>query len=214
MNAAHSGAYELLRDSGCICWIEGLNYHLKPECRLRFILYCAIESMGRKKFRLIARKNEKCALAKPVLTVSVPRSKLPVESIDGMSAQLSLALPPPWIAQAAGFEQADRRIILCQLDTTTLAPTLRHSITIRSNFTWLLSVHGKNISPQSCRVLAASPSLLNSVDRVVQLISLIEQSRICEGNSESKFLDVAKRRDGVFKDQSGKLYSIIAVMTA
>ena len=31
---------------------------------------------------------------------------------------------------------------------------------------------------------------------------------MCEGNSDSRFLDVTKRHDGVFMDHSGKSYMV------
>lgn len=163
-----------------------------------------IERMGRKKFRMVVRKNEERKRARPAeLKVSISKSTLPVESIDDLLAQL--AMPLPWIVQA---EAVHGKLIICQLDATTEPPTVRYSITIRENFTWLLSVHGNNVSPLSCHALAGFPDNLDSVAKVMQITSVVQHSRICVGNSDSRFLDVARRRDGVFKDHSGKADSV------
>ena len=47
--------------------------------------------------------------------------------------------------------------------------------------------------------------MLNSVEKVVQFVFTVEHCKVCEANSDEKFLEVAKRRDGIFKDQSGKI---------
>ena len=68
----------------------------------------------------------------------------------------------------------------------------------------LVSAFGYSVTPQSCHMLAGTPLILESAYKITQLISLIDNGRICEGNSDSKFLEVAKRRDGIFKNHSGK----------
>ena len=162
--------------------------------------------MGRKKFHLVVRKNERrrrAAAVKPELKVSVCRVKLPVKDVSHMSGQLLQSLPPQWIVQ-----NAERKIIICQLDATVEPPMLRYSITVRENFTWLFTAFGNSISPQSCRMLAGLSDRLNSVKKVMQVISIIGKCRLCAGNSESKFLEVAKRCDGIFKDHCGKHHTI------
>ncbi len=167
--------------------------------------------MGRRKFRLVVRKNgereKHAAVTATSLVVSIPRSKLPAQNLDSMKSQLSSCnvLPHSWITQAtAGIEAAASKIVLCCLETASETPVIRHSITIREDFTWLVSVYSHSVTPQSCHALAELPVRLDSVDKIKDVVSTIEHSRICDGNSESKFLDVAKRRDGVFKDHSGK----------
>ena len=46
---------------------------------------------------------------------------------------------------------------------------------------------------------------VRSVDKVTGLLHMIELSKICMGNSDIKFLKVAKCWDGLFKDRSGKI---------
>ena len=119
----------------------------------------------------------------------------------------SNALPQTWIVQAAvaeSPEETSTKIVVCCLETSRGNPVVKYSITLREDFTWLISAFGYSVTPQSCHLLAGTPLILESAYKTTQLISLIDHGRICEGNSDSKFLEVAKRRDGIFKNHSGK----------
>ena len=154
------------------------------------------------------RKNEerKKYATLTSLIVSVPTAKLPVQDLGTMVSQLktSNALPQTWIVQeaaAASPEETSTKIVVCCLETSRGNPVV---ITLREDFTWLVSAFGYSVTPQSCHLLAGTPLILESAYKITQLISLIDHGRICEGNSDSKFLEVAKRCDGIFKNHSGK----------
>ena len=178
--------------------------------------------MGRNKFHLVARKNQerkKYAATKPVcLEVSIPRAKLPFHNIASLDCQLRAlnALPPSWTL-STGSNEAGMTIVLCCLDACHEPPTIRYSITVRQDFTWLLNVMGKTVVPNSCRALSTTPLRLsgvvdnalqelrfNSVHELVQLTLVVETCKVCEGNLDDKFMEVAKRRDGVFKNSDGE----------
>ena len=164
--------------------------------------------MGRK-LRLTVRKIKeeyeiKKSGAAVSLPVSFPRTKLAAPSLSSLETQLLTfnALPHPWTLTSSVYDE-DRKVFLCCLETARQPPTLRYSITIQKDFTWLLSAFGRNVT-RSCHALLSTPDVLDSVDKVVQFLFTVQHCKVCEGNSDEKFLEVAKRRDGIFKDQSGK----------
>ena len=167
--------------------------------------------MGHRKFRMVARKNaEKKKREKPAqvssLVVSFSKSKLPAPDLFSLVTRLlSLrALPHTWTLTST-TDKACRKLILCSLDTSRDPPILRYSISIRGDFTWLVSVYGRTITHQSCCALTSVPEVLDSVDKVAHLLSTLDRCRVCEGNPEDKFLQVSQRREGIFKDHSGKV---------
>ena len=158
--------------------------------------------MGRKKFHLVVKKKEerKKYATLTSLIVSVPTAKL---HLGTMVSQL----PHTWIVQAevaASPKETSTKIVVCCLETSSGNPVVKYSITLREDFSWLVSAFGYGVTPQSCHLLASTPLILESAYKITQLISLIDHGTICEGNSDSKFLEVAKRRDGIFKNHSGK----------
>ena len=168
--------------------------------------------MGRNKFCLTARKNaerKRYAAATTTTTpliVSIPRVKLSVHDLASLQSQLSSALvSSPWtLTSVCTDEGRMQKIALCVIDTDREPPVLRLSITIREDFSWALGVYGQVADPELCRALSNVPSSVNCTDKVLQFTSLIEGCTICVGNSDDKFMEVANRRDGIFKDHSGK----------
>lgn len=172
--------------------------------------------MGREKFRLVARKNaerKKYAVATS-LVVSINRAKLPAPNLSLLETQLSTfdVLPSSWTVTISMDEEAGRKIFLCCLETGRETPIIKYSFTIRENFTWFLRVFANCVVPKFCCVLSNAPDVLDSIDKVMQIISIVEHCKICEGNSDDRFMEVAKRREGVFKNRSGKtkIYHYIA----
>jgi len=162
--------------------------------------------MGRK-LRLVARKNgerKRCAKMTPALTISITKALIPVPDINSLSSHLCKMLPSTW-SLSNGLKEEREKIILYSLETSGPNPILRYSITIQECFSWNMSAFGFTVSPQLCRVLSTTPDKLDNVHMVKQFISVIDCCKVCEGNSDETFMEVAKRRDDIFKDQSGKI---------
>ena len=159
--------------------------------------------MGRKKFRLITRKCE--SRKKHPCIVSISRTKLPLHDLAALEAQIRScgALSNSWTITTGVDSDGGNKLFLCFLETTREAPLLKYSITIKEDFSWNLIVFERSVNKRLCRALSSNGSLLNSVDKVAFLISTLTVCKLCAGNSEEKFLLVAKRRDGTFMDHSG-----------
>ena len=160
--------------------------------------------MGRKKFLLVVRKNRSRRANPYPLDVSIPKARLPAPDLSSLDNRLqSSTIGNSWRV-TTGFDEEGRKIVLYCLEMSRESPIIRSSITIRQNFTWQLSVFSIIITPRLCRALIGTPDCLDSVDKVIQMISLIEKCKIRQGNADDKFIEVAKRRDGIFKSHSGK----------
>jgi len=75
-----------------------------------------------------------------------------------------------------------RKVILCFLDACHEFPTVRYSIAVQEDFNWLLSVFCKNVTPEHCHALRNNLASLDSVNKVVRLVSLVDSCKVCEGN--------------------------------
>lgn len=169
--------------------------------------------MGRKKFRLITRKCE--SRKKHPCIVSISRAKLPLQDLAALEAQIrsSGVLPDSWTITTGVDSDGGHKLFLCFLETTREAPLLKYSITIKEDFSWNLIVFERSVNKRLCRALSSNGSQLNLVDKVVYLISTLKVCKLCTGNSDQKFLLVAKRRDGTFMDHSGNHYLASFVCT-
>lgn len=176
--------------------------------------------MGRRKFRLVSRKNAEkstvptsmeVSIPLPVinpmsLEITIPRAKLPVRDLSSLKTQLHQFLQTsPWTFTTANdAEGALTKLALCFLETGREPPVLRYSVSIQGDFTWTLGVFGRIVDPKLCHTLSGLPQLINSADRAVQFLSWTENCKVCVGNSDPKFMEVAERREGSFKDFNGK----------
>ena len=77
-------------------------------------------------------------------------------------------------------------------------------LTLNRQCTWTLSVGRSEINPQRCHLLTGIATKLQSVDDLLKLLSVLDASRICVGNADTKFEGLASQRKGSFSDQLGK----------
>ena len=85
-----------------------------------------------------------------------------------------------------------------QVSSTTCTTEQTFMLTIHPEFKWTLDVRGHRVDLERCPLLSEVPSQLNSVDSVVHLLSLLDHSKICQGNPDTKFLDISQRHKGNF----------------
>ena len=144
------------------------------------------------------------------LSLSFPLSvytTAPAPHVAALQSRLSAtrALPSTWVLA----EQVSTGIVLYRLtcQPVVLTPDLRFSLTIDKDFSWTLCVSSSIVPPQSCPVLTSMPSALTSVAEVAGLLHIVKSSTICTGNSDEKFMELATRRGGIFKNRSGKIWA-------
>lgn len=81
--------------------------------------------------------------------------------------------------------------------------SILYTITVATDCSWSLSVGYHHIDSANCHVLKSVPLKLHCVDHIVDFIKLLEQSKVCSGNAESKFMGLLEHHKGVFKNRSG-----------
>ena len=141
--------------------------------------------MGRTKSR-IGRNYEKLKRvgrpAKKYCTSTHPAETAPV-SVTALSDLTNSPLPSnQWTVQ----NHLPDNVIFCkmssQLSSDRQSLSVTHCLTISSDFSWTLSVHGMKVDPSVCPLIRKIPTKLNNKPTLQQLMSLLENSMICQTN--------------------------------
>ena len=86
---------------------------------------------------------------------------------------------------------------------TAYTCSIVYSISVAFDGTWVLSVGSDCIDIKRCQFLNSIPTILSSVDHVTSLLKLLDQSTLCSGNPDSKFINLIHQQKGVFKNYNG-----------
>lgn len=90
-------------------------------------------------------------------------------------------------------------IMLARLSTTGGSVVVSSSVTIQEGFTWFVHMQGRTLHN-----LQDSIDLnVTSASDVKRLIHYVDNSGICCGNSDEKFIKLIATRKGKFMDSSG-----------
>ncbi len=77
-------------------------------------------------------------------------------------------------------------------------PTVLYMVTISEDFTWNVR-RGENTVSKESDVIAGSPCSVQSVEGTDILVQL-DNCKLCNGNSDEKFIDLIAWREGKFMD--------------
>ena len=80
-----------------------------------------------------------------------------------------------------------------------------YAVVISHGLYWTVSLHGCNLDWHSCSLLDTLPETLTSVSAVCLLLVALRSFRVCEGNSDERFLKLSKLRHGRFMDALGNV---------
>ena len=187
--------------------------------------------MGRRKLRFDRHRNyerkmyavEKLPVSINISdTVMVFRVSLPLRFYSGYTTELlpdvmmlytrlstSAVLPAHWLS----FHDIEgNKLSLVKLSNSTeqgaeSALTVFLSVVVSADLSWSLTVHG-----QPCAVgvagdlLRFAPSKLCAVQHVLKVVRLLDQSQLCVGNPDAKYVPLIVHHKGSLKDSSGKLF--------
>ena len=78
-----------------------------------------------------------------------------------------------------------------------------YNIQIDLHLKWTLTAFGKHIEKDECSLISALPSKLSTVNNVIDLVTLIEEAKVCVGNPDKRFLCLTEKHARVLLDQSG-----------
>ena len=143
----------------------------------------------------------------PRLSDSLPQSSfttniaLSVQSL--LNRLLTIDLPPHWIDATEGSAPV-HQLTLCKLQQQQAAVpvSVLFTLAIDDSFKWSLTLVHRNIDGLRDGVLGATPPALRTVEHVLQLLATLDSSKICTGNPEQRFLEVA--------NASGEYTSVIS----
>ena len=72
--------------------------------------------------------------------------------------------------------------------------SVTHCLTINSDLSWTLSVHGMKIDAHVCPLLSRISTTLNSKSSLQQLLSLLDNSMVCPGHPDEQFMEMARAK--------------------
>ena len=75
------------------------------------------------------------------------------------------------------------------------------TLSISESFGWSLSYNDCSITRDSCSFLSDFPELINSVEILLQVLHKINNAKMCGGNPNQSFVQLAYK--GFFRNQSG-----------
>ena len=86
-------------------------------------------------------------------------------------------------------------IVLVKIkDISSNSPIITHSITVYSDLTWNLIVHGHQVS-STCSCLSSIPVVLN-MESLSSLISVINHASVCPGHPDEQFIAMLEAKKG------------------
>lgn len=131
-----------------------------------------------------------------VFPISLPRElylACPVSTLAVLKARLEeKPLLPHWFL--SGSTSA---LSLFKIDHQHGAVEATFTVCIDEHLQWSVNISSRNFTPLNNPALASIPPVLASVSSVMQLFALLDSCRMCMGNSEQKFLDVARHRGSI-----------------
>ena len=133
------------------------------------------------------------------LTVNIPLSSytsLPTHDSNRLRERLTNTaqlIPETWTLCRGSF-------ILTMVNAMC---NMLYTLSVALNCSWTLSVGPYQIDAQKCHLLHIVPLILTCVDHIVALMKLLDQSKLCQGNAEPKFVDLLHHHKGVLKNRNG-----------
>ena len=169
--------------------------------------------MGKRKLRFDQRKNyERKKNQAVALTISLPLSlykSLPTTSPITLFTRLRStgSLGNGWMTTDQPIDDpalsVSQSCVLYKMSLHRSLPFVLFTLTVNNDSTWTLMVCESQVKIEQSSLFSEVPHYLRSVDDVVGLLSMLNQSKFCIGNKDTKFLELATANGGVFKDKRG-----------
>ena len=82
-------------------------------------------------------------------------------------------------------------------------------LSVNSNGTWTLVVHGQQVLQSTCTPLRSFPSVLPDEATTFNLLNHISQLRVCPGQPDKHFVKLLQKRKGCIKSLDGSIVAFI-----
>ena len=131
-----------------------------------------------------------------VLTISLPRElymTCPVKTLPALKARLeTMSLPPQWfLLSASGLLS----IFKCQHQGRAVevfcTVNIDEQLLLECQYPW------QELTPVNSFTPAYLPSVLSSISCMSQILALLDSCRLCIGNSEKRYLEVARHQQSI-----------------
>ena len=106
----------------------------------------------------------------------------------------NVVLPAHWQCVSSQFCKVEEVDGLCMV-TASIAVDLVERC-------WIAHVHGTKI-PRTCKILSQYPSQITSALTLSKIIATIDNSILCPGNPDDKFVEMYDKKGGVVKGERG-----------
>ena len=117
-----------------------------------------------------------------------------------------VTLPSPaWSTQVPSSSDHLLTFVKVQEQSSSAQPlAISHTVTVHSNFTWTITVHGHLVTQEQCSAIFSMPVIANT-DDLAQLLAQLDQLRVCPGHPDQHFIAMANARKGKFTSSSGDI---------
>ncbi len=189
-----------------------LSVHRKNQERKKYDVTTLPISMDLTHIEVFQVSIPRHLVEAPRLSLSLPLSSFTTGDAPSIQSLLNrllrIELLPHWVT-ATESGPLIHQLTLCKLRQQQVADPVSviFTLAIGESFQWNLMFVHHNIDGLRDRVLAGTPPSLRTVHHVLQLLSRLDSSKICVGNPEERFLEVASHR--VEHTASGEYSSII-----
>ncbi len=80
---------------------------------------------------------------------------------------------------------------------------ITHSVRIKEDLTWSLSIHGFLVDSSRCRVLSGIPEHM-CPSSLEKLLKLLDKCNVCPGNPDDRFVEMVEAKKGQLMSKDGK----------
>ena len=165
--------------------------------------------MGRRKFQLgrtVKNAERRSKVKRPVGRPSKKRaSDKTVPDPKTWSEKLLADVDLPssqWVTQS----QNEESVIIYKLSNSSSpshSVAITHCVSISSDMSWTLSVHGSEVDVESCSVLNMIPKKLCNTS-IISLLHLLERCNVCPGHPDVQFVKMLELKKGRLLAKDGK----------
>ncbi len=125
-------------------------------------------------------------------TQSFPDSASPL-AIGLQSLIETIVLPDAqWVIQNQDMNNLIVYKVSCEPSSSLV---IIHSVRIKEDLTWSLSVHGFLVDSLKCGLLSDIPESMCQ-SSLVKLLNLLDKCNVCPGNPDSGFVEMAEAKKG------------------
>ena len=151
-------------------------------------------------------------VAVPNFVVSFPLSALTSASavgLDMLHSRLgkSRMLPSAWMNISGGTPL--HNLTLCKIAyyEETNRACLTFTVVIDEKFRWKITISNHHLDGSNSHMLLGVPETVQSVDNIIQLLSLLDSSKLCTGVSDGKYHSAFNHHKNTLHGASSKAES-------